>query len=166
MGFFHWLCIARPLKVMSIVSFSLVKWILSVVMSGVQSGRSLRQSHAQGLCAPRSANAKSTLIRVIVKTQMATARSQVKKQDHGGHPSRRSVLLEGWPPGRPSSWKGAPVLAQARAAQFCPGNLGIVTAATNAYNNSRNQSCIIFLTRSCIHPNRGALHDEPGESNP
>src|SRR6266536_2743944 len=32
MGFFHWLCIARPLKVMSIVSFSFVNWILSVVI--------------------------------------------------------------------------------------------------------------------------------------
>src|SRR5271157_4217588 len=32
MGFFHWLWIARPLKVISMVSFSLANWILSVVM--------------------------------------------------------------------------------------------------------------------------------------
>jgi hypothetical protein len=32
MGFFHWLWIARLFKVMSIVSFSFVKWILSVVI--------------------------------------------------------------------------------------------------------------------------------------
>ena len=32
MGFFYWLWIARPLKVMSIVSFSFVNWTLSVVM--------------------------------------------------------------------------------------------------------------------------------------
>src|SRR5215469_7375967 len=32
MGFFHWLWSARLLKVMSIVSFSLVKWIFSVVI--------------------------------------------------------------------------------------------------------------------------------------
>src|SRR5512146_3309929 len=32
MGFFHWLWIARPLKVMSIVSFSLVNLIFSSVI--------------------------------------------------------------------------------------------------------------------------------------
>src|SRR5215469_11940260 len=32
MGFFHWLWRARPFKVMSIVSFSLVKWIFSGVI--------------------------------------------------------------------------------------------------------------------------------------
>jgi hypothetical protein len=45
MGFFHWLCTARPLKVMSIVSFSLANWILSAVMGHSLVFRRNRQRH-------------------------------------------------------------------------------------------------------------------------